>query len=152
MDYKFLVEEEILGKEMEIGMLGNHPAIISDPAEVIKDGSVYTYEGKYSTSRSMPARIKTPLSEEVRKAGRRAAETIYKAVGCPGMARIDFFLTPENQWVLNEVNPIPGLTPTSVYPKLWPAEGISLQTVVDRIIIAALYRKRYYDRCLKLKS
>lgn len=151
-DYKFLVEEEVIGREMEFGFLGNHEVVVTDPAEVIIQGEeLYTYEGKYGAN-SAPAAIKVPLSPEVLAAGRKAAERVYKALDCSGLARIDFFLKSDGTWVLNEVNPMPGCTPTSVYPKFWPAEGISLTTVVDRIVISGFHRKRYQERRLMPKE
>jgi D-alanine-D-alanine ligase len=89
------------------------------------------------------------MPSEVLLEGRKIAKTVYEAVGCTGFARMDFFLKPDNTWVLNEVNPIPGCTPTSVYPVIWKAEGVSMNEVVDRLIIAGLHRKRYIDRRLR---
>lgn len=141
IDYKFLAEAEIQGREMEIGILGNDDILVSDPAEVSKSEAIYTYEGKYGTSAN-PAIIKAPLPSAVREEGKKIAEVVYRAIGCTGFARIDFFLTPDDQWILNEVNPIPGCTPTSVYPKLMLEEGVSIAQLIDRLVIAALHRHR----------
>ncbi|MBS0615830.1 MAG: UDP-N-acetylmuramate--L-alanine ligase [Verrucomicrobia bacterium] len=141
IDYKFLAEAEVIGRELEIGLLGNDDLLVSDPAEVVKTEAIYTYEGKYGTSAS-PALVKVPLPPTVREEGKRIAEVIYRAIGCTGFARIDFFLTEDNRWILNEVNPIPGCTPTSVYPKILAGEGVPVSQLVDRLVIAALHRHR----------
>lgn len=148
IDYRFLVEEEVNGRELEFGFIGNYDAAVSDPAEVIRAGEIHTYENKYSSTGN-PSIPKAPMSPEVLENGRRIAKTVYEAVGCTGFARIDFFLKEDGTWILNEVNPIPGLTPTSVYPEIWMAEGVSLSQVVDRVIVAGLHRKRYLDRHLR---
>jgi UDP-N-acetylmuramate--alanine ligase len=148
LDYRFIVEEEIVGREMEFGFIGNFEASVSDPAEVIRADEIHTYENKYS-AKGMPSIPKVALPPEVIAQGREIAKTVYHAVGCTGFARIDFFLKPDNTWVLNEINPIPGCTPTSVYPLIWKAEGVPFTEVIDRIIIAGLHRQRYYDRRLR---
>jgi UDP-N-acetylmuramate--alanine ligase len=149
LDYKFIVEEQVIGRELEFGFIGNHNLIISDPAEVVvQKGEIYTFEGKYGVD-SAPALIKVPLPEKILQEGKKAAEVVYRALDCTGLARIDFFLKADGTWVLNEVNPMPGFTPTSVYPQFWPAEGIEREMLVDRLVIAGLNRKRYQDRRLK---
>jgi len=148
LDYRFLVEEEVVGRELEFGFLGNFKIDVSDPAEVVRSEEIHTYENKYSTA-GMPSIPKVSLPPEVLARGREIAKTVYQAVGCTGLARIDFFLKSDGTWVLNEVNPMPGFTPTSVYPAIWKAEGVPLREVVDRVIIAGLHRKRYQDRHLR---
>jgi UDP-N-acetylmuramate--alanine ligase len=148
LDYKFLAEEEVIGREIEFGLLGDTQVAVADPAEVMRGEEIYTYEGKYG-SNPTPTKFKTSLPPEISAAGKKAAETIYRACGCSGLARIDFFLKPSGSWVFNEINPMPGCTPTSAFPKIWAAEGIPFTHVIDRIVIAALHRKRYQDRCLR---
>ncbi len=149
IDYKFIAEAEVIGREMEIGLLGNDEIFVSDPAEVAKSEIIYTYEGKYGSSANS-AIVKVSLPAPVREEGKKAAEIVYRAVGCTGLARIDFFLTPDHRWILNEVNPIPGCTPTSVYPKLMVGEGITLPKLVDGLVIAALHRHRFEQRHLSV--
>jgi UDP-N-acetylmuramate--alanine ligase len=147
LDYRFLVEEQVVGRELEFGFIGNFTAAVSDPAEVIRD-EINTYENKYSKT-GKPSVPKVELPPKVLAEGREIAKKVYHAVGCTGLARIDFFLKDDGTWVLNEVNPMPGCTPTSVYPIIWKAEGVSMRQVVDRVIIAGLHRKRYIDRRLR---
>ncbi len=148
LDYRFLVEEEIQGREMEFGFIGNFDVAVSLPAEVTRAGELHTYENKYSASGN-PSIPNAPMPESVRQVGRNIARKVYDAAGCSGFARIDFFLKDDATWVLNEINPIPGITPTSVYPIIWKEENVPLSHVLDRIVIAGLHRKRYQDRHLR---
>jgi UDP-N-acetylmuramate--alanine ligase len=151
LDLKFIVEVEIMGREMEIGILGSDVPFVSDPAEVVCGEGIYTYEGKYGPNPT-PTRLKVALPDAVREAGKAAALAIYRACNCTGLSRIDFFLTPTGRWILNEVNPMPGCTPTSAYPKMMAAEGIALPDLVDRLVIEALSRRRIQDRHLRPPS
>jgi UDP-N-acetylmuramate--alanine ligase len=148
LDYGFLVEEEMKGREMEFGFIGDHIVDVSDAAEVIKSEDVHTYENKYLASGN-PSIPKIPLPSAVLQQGRQIAETVYRAVGCSGLARIDFFLDPDGTWILNEVNPMPGFTPMSVYPAIWKAEGLTITEVADRVIIASLHRYRRQQKHLR---
>ncbi len=151
LDYRFLVEEEVVGRELEFGFIGDDEVSVSDPAEVIRADEVHTYENKYALSGN-PSIPKTPLPPNILEQGRRMAETVYRAVGCSGLARIDFFLKPDGTWVLSEVNPMPGFTPMSVYPVIWKAEGIPTTLVIDRVVIASLHRHRFHQRHLRLPA
>lgn len=148
LDYRFLVEEEIIGRELEFGFIGNFDPALADPAEVTLSEEIHTYENKYS-AHGMPSIPKAPMPPEVLARGKEIAKTVYRAVGCMGLARLDFFLKADGTWVLNEVNPLPGCTPTSVYPVIWKSEGVPMHEVVDRVIVAGLHRKRYQDRHLR---
>ncbi|MGR3973376.1 MAG: UDP-N-acetylmuramate--L-alanine ligase [Candidatus Rhabdochlamydia sp.] len=148
LDYKFIVEEEVIGREIEFGLIGDEWIEVSHAAEVIRKEEVHSYENKYS-SQGNPAILKTQLPPLLAAEGKAAAKAVYKALGCSGLARIDFFLTPEGRWVFNEINPMPGLTPMSVYPAMWKAEGMTMATVLDRVIIASLHRDRRQKRHLR---
>lgn len=149
LDYKIIVEEEMKARELEFGFIGDHALLISHAAEVVRSDALHTYENKYALTgnASIP---KAPLPPGVLEEGRKIAETVYRATGCSALARIDFFLTPDNTWVLNEVNPMPGFTPMSVYPAIWKAEGYQMSDVHDLVIIASLHRYRSQQRHLKL--
>ena len=113
-----------------------------------RDQEIHTYENKYSAT-GKPSIPKAPMPPEVLARGKEIATKVYHAVGCMGLARIDFFLKDDGTWVLNEVNPMPGCTPTSVYPVIWKSENVLMNEVVDRLIIAGLHRQRYHDRHLR---
>jgi D-alanine-D-alanine ligase len=132
-----VVERLVAGMEVECSVLGNGDPQASTPGEIVIKGSDwYDYEAKYTDGGMelvVPAR--TPHLEEVR----RLAVEVFKIVGCAGMARVDFFVT-EDGVLVNELNTIPGFTPTSVYAKLWDASGISYPQLLDRLLALALER------------
>ena len=134
-DSKVLVEEAIRGREIEVAVLEERGEItVAHPAE-IDTGSAefYDYMTKYVTDASsfyLPARIPEEKQNEVR----RYAEAIFCALDCRGFARVDFFLTPEGEFVFNEINTLPGFTPISMYPKMMVNDGISYSELIDRLI------------------
>ena len=71
---------------------------------------------------------------------RELAARAFEAVGCEGLARVDFFLTPDGELVVNEINTMPGFTPTSMYPRMWAATGVDYPALVERLIQLALLR------------
>jgi UDP-N-acetylmuramate--alanine ligase len=142
LDYSFLVEEEILGREIEFGVLGNFEVVVSEPFETAKGFN--TYERKYS-GEGGELNFHPQLSAKERATGKLLAKTAYEAVNCKGLSRVDFFLKKDGTWLLNEINPMPGFTAMSHFPGMWQSLGFSFEEVVDRIIISALHRKRYYD-------
>jgi D-alanine-D-alanine ligase len=140
-DSKVLVEEMIAGREVECGVLGNADPLVSVAGEIVIANSSdwYDYAAKYDEGAMelrTPADLPQAVSDELREAARRA----FEVCECSGMARIDFFVTPELRVVLNEINTIPGFTETSVYAKLFEASGISYSELLDRLIELALER------------
>jgi D-alanine-D-alanine ligase len=140
-DSKVLVEEFIQGREVEIGVLGNTDPIVSVPGEILiaNDSEWYDYSAKYDEGAmqlAAPAHLDAGIAEEIGDIARRA----FEVCECAGMARIDFFVTPENLVVLNEINAIPGFTATSVYAKLFEASGIGYSELLDRLVTLALER------------
>ncbi len=140
IDEKFLVEELIEGKEVQFGCLGDTD-YQTVSLEIVRYERVHTYAEKYG-SQATPSILQPELPLAQQQEGRMWAEKLYKICGCSGSARIDFFLQENGEWVLNEINPIPGCTPTSPYPKLWPFIGYSNFYMFDRWVISALYRYR----------
>ena len=138
-DDKVLIEEAILGVEVEVAVLEEKGRYtVAHPAE-IDSGSAefYDYETKYVSDASsfyLPARLSAEKQDEVRG----YAQAIFKALDCRGYARVDFFYTPEGEFVFNEINTLPGFTPISMYPKMMINEGISYGELLDRLIKAAL--------------
>jgi D-alanine-D-alanine ligase len=97
----------------------------------------YDFEAKYldqSTDMVIPAPIPEPAAREVR----RLAAAAFDAVGCEGLARVDFFFTPDGQVIVNEINTMPGVTPGSGFPLMWEATGLPLPQLVDRILQTAI--------------
>jgi len=137
-DHAILVEQAIDGRELECAVLGNDEPDASIVGEVVPAHEFYDYEAKYLVEGSklvIPAQIPDEISEQIR----RYAVQAFKAIGCAGMARVDFFLQGSSI-LLNEINTIPGFTPISMYPKLWEASGIPYAKLIDRLIELALER------------
>ncbi|WP_131740008.1 D-alanine--D-alanine ligase family protein [Actinomadura roseirufa] len=143
-DPKVIVEAGIEGREIECGVLqglDDGPPEASLPAEVLMAGDhdFYDFETKYldgSTSMAIPPDLPPAAIEEVR----RVAVQAFEALDCEGLARVDFFLTPDGDWILNEINTMPGFTPTSAFPQMWAATGLDYAALVDRLIQTALRR------------
>lgn len=139
-DKKVVLEEFIDGYEVECAVLGNSEPVAGEVGQIIAAAEFYDYDAKYNNPQSelyIPAQIPVEKREEVKA----QAIQSYKALGCEGMARVDFFVTKEESRVLlNEVNTIPGQTEISMYPKLFEAVGVSYKELIDRLISLALQR------------
>ena len=137
-DDKVLVEEFIRGREVEVAVMGNDSPVASVCGEIDSGAEFYDYDAKYITDTSVayiPARIPEDVAETVRD----TAVKIYKAIGCQGLSRVDFFVTwQENKVVFNEINTLPGFTSISMYPKLFGASGIPYSQLIDQLIALAL--------------
>ncbi|MEO3800981.1 D-alanine--D-alanine ligase family protein [Nonomuraea sp. B1E8] len=143
-DPKVLIEAAIAGREIECAVLespGDEPAAASIPGEVRVEGGqeFFDFEAKYypdQMSLTVPADIPAETAEELRAMAVRA----FEALDCEGLARADFFYTPEGGLVFNEINTMPGFTSLSVAPQLWAASGLPYPALVDRLIQLALAR------------
>ena len=138
-DKKAVLEEFIEGFEVECAVLGNNEPIAGEVGQIIAAAEFYDFDAKYNNPQSetvIPARIDESKREEVKAQALKA----YKALGCEGMSRCDFFVTNDGRVLLNEINTIPGQTAISMYPKLMEAVGISYQSLIDRLIDLALER------------
>ncbi|MCW2925075.1 MAG: D-alanine--D-alanine ligase, partial [Thermoleophilia bacterium] len=142
-DSKVLVESAVEGVEVEVGVLGNEDPIVSVPGEVViaDDADFYDFETKYVEGR-MELRVPARISDEAVAEVQRVALEVFAAVDCSGLARVDCFVTPEGRVVVNELNTMPGCTPTSAYSKLFAASGHTFTEVVDRLIALAIDRHR----------
>ena len=139
-DEKVLVEEAVVGREIECGILvqgGEVKSSVVGEIRVLGGREFYDYEAKYldnATQYLVPAPIDETASEMIREQAIRA----FKALGCEGFARVDFFLKESGEVVINEINTLPGFTPKSVFPMLWKASGKSYEEVVSLLIEEAL--------------
>jgi D-alanine-D-alanine ligase len=144
-DPKVLVEASVAGREIECGVLAGldgGPAEASLPAEVrvVSGHEFYDFEAKYldeATEFDVPARLPAGLTAEVQGLAVRA----FEGLGCEGLARVDFFLTPADELVVNEINTMPGFTPASMFPRMWAASGLDYGALVDRLVQTALARR-----------
>ncbi|MEE4311874.1 MAG: D-alanine--D-alanine ligase [candidate division KSB1 bacterium] len=139
-DTKILIEESIAGREIECSVLGNQNPIASVPGEVMPQHEFYSYEAKYIDEKGATLQIPAKLSDELVVLIQNLALRAFTVLCCEGMARVDFFLTEENNVIVNEINTIPGFTKISMYPKLWDASGISYTELIDRLIQLAIER------------
>ncbi|MEV7179521.1 D-alanine--D-alanine ligase family protein [Kitasatospora sp. NPDC093679] len=140
-DPKIIVERGVEGREIECAVLEFEDGPrASLPAEVLVGGDFefYDFEAKYidSSEVEIPAKLTAEETAEIR----RQAVAAFEALGCEGLARVDFFLLDDGRWMVNEINTMPGFTPISAYPKMWEATGMPYPELIDRLLQAALRR------------
>lgn len=145
-DTKVLIEEFIQGREIECAVLGNEDPIASVPGEIIPLHEWYSYEAKYLDAEGARLMIPAELDEATSVHIGSLAVECFKVLCCEGMARVDFFLRPNGEALLNEINTIPGFTKISMYPKLWEASGIPYGELVERLIDLAIERHERESR------
>lgn len=133
-DQKIIVEEGIIGQEIECSVLGNEHPRASLPGEIIPYREFYDYKDKYvegKTTFVIPAELSSALVQKIQETAVQA----FLAIECSGMARVDFFIQEKTQKVyLNEINTIPGFTQISMYPKLWEVSGIPFASLLEELI------------------
>jgi D-alanine-D-alanine ligase len=143
-DPRAMVEVAIKGREIECAVLeinGKAHASVLGEIRVHEPHEFYDFEAKYldgSTTFDVPANV-TP---EIARAISDAAVTAFEALGCEGLARVDFFLNEENQVIINELNTMPGFTSMSVFPMLWKATGKSYSEIITQLCESALARPK----------
>ena len=139
-DSKILVEETIVGREIECGVLGMNEPKASGVGEVLSAEEFYSYDAKYNNEESRTV-VDPELPEGKAEEIRKDAVAIFRALDCSGLSRVDFFLTKDtNEVVFNEINTLPGFTAISMYPMLWEARGLSKKALVQKLIDLAMNR------------
>ncbi|MDJ0498913.1 MAG: D-alanine--D-alanine ligase family protein [Acidimicrobiia bacterium] len=133
---KVVVEEFVNGREIEVAVLGGPRSSVA--GEIVIEGDWYDYDSKYNDATSQfvaPARLTPPQSRVVRD----LAEDAFVALGCKGLARVDFFFEEKGRgFVINEVNTMPGFTPISGFPTMWQASGLTYGELCDELVQLAL--------------
>lgn len=133
-DNKILIEEGIVGKEVECAVLGNEDVISSCVGEIKAADEFYSYDAKYNNEDSktlIPAEISEKKSKEIQKLAIKA----FKAISGKGLSRVDFFIEDKTEKIyINEINTLPGFTSISMYPKLFEAVGIPYEKLLDNLI------------------
>lgn len=147
-DHKVVIEQGITGREIECAVLGNDYPQASTCGEIVVNSDFYSYDTKYINEESARVVVPAPLSPEINDKIRAIAIQAYQALDCSGMARVDVFLTKDNDVIINEINTLPGFTNISMYPKLWQASGIGYSELITRLITLALERHQQ-DNALK---
>jgi len=137
-DTRVLIEEEIVGREIECSVLGNDDPQASTAGEIETSDGFYSYEKKYIDATAAVLKIPAELDQATLQRVQAVSVTAFKVLECRGMARVDMFLTADGKIFVNEINTIPGFTAISMYPKLWQASGISYTELIDRLIQLAL--------------
>ncbi|MFC7308820.1 D-alanine--D-alanine ligase family protein [Streptomyces monticola] len=140
-DPKVIVEALLRGREIECGVLEFEDGPrASVPAEIppVSDHAFYDFEAKYIDSAS--GIVPAPLTDEQTAEVQRLAVEAFEAAACEGLVRADFFLTEDGEFVINEINTMPGFTPISMYPRMWQESGVDYAELVDRLVQAALRR------------
>jgi D-alanine---(R)-lactate ligase len=143
-DSKVLIEEAVRGGEVGCAILGKDELVVGEPDRVsLSHGFFRIHQESQPERGSENATFIVPadISTEERELVRETAKTLYRALGCTGLARVDLFLKEDGTVVLNEVNTLPGLTSYSRYPRMMAAAGLSFGEVVDRIVSLALAQK-----------
>ncbi|MFG1954599.1 D-alanine--D-alanine ligase family protein [Micromonospora sp. NPDC048830] len=143
IDPKVLVEAAIVGREIECGVLeseavGGAEASLLAEVRVGGDHGWYNFEAKYLSEPDYD--IPAALPEHVARQIQEYAVRAFAALDCAGLARVDFFVTPELDVYLNEINTMPGFTPTSMFPMMWAASGLEYPKLVTRLIRTAQRR------------
>ena len=148
-DEKVLVEEFVDGIEVECGVLGNDEPLASLPGEIVSHGfdgaDWYDYSAKYDEG-GMDLIVPPHLDQKTIERVQELAVRAFVGGECEGMARVDFFVRPDGEVVLNELNTIPGFTATSVYAKLFEASGLPYPELVDRLVQLAVERHERRSR------
>ena len=133
-DSKVLVEEEIVGREVECAIIGNSELLVSTVGEVLSAEEFYTFDSKYKNKKSktiIPANIDEKLIKKIQKLAKRA----FIACDCSGLSRVDFFIEKNtDRIILNEINTMPGFTEISMYPKLIENLGFTYSEILDKLI------------------
>ena len=130
-DSRILIEQGVVAREIEVGILGNTTVKTTDPGEVVKDVAFYDYQAKYIDNK-ITMDIPTHVPAEVMTQMRAYAAKAFRALGGCGLARCDFFLTEDGAIYLNELNTMPGFTQWSMYPLLWEKYGTFFTQTLSR--------------------
>ncbi len=147
-DTKVLIEEAVVGREIECGVLESAGKAKASPIGEIKilgKHEFYDFEAKYldgATTVAFPDDLPAGVEESIQ----RAAVTAFNSLGCEGLARVDFFYSNQGEIIINELNTMPGFTATSMFPKLWNRAGVSYSQIITQLIEAALTRSAHVTR------
>ncbi|WP_153126757.1 D-alanine--D-alanine ligase [Peribacillus tepidiphilus] len=142
-DRKIIIEEGVIAREIEIGVLGNDHPECSVAGEIVPKKDFYDYKAKYEdgdTGLIIPAELPDGVYEELKALAIRA----FKALDCSGLVRADFFLTKEGKLFINEVNTMPGFTPFSMFPLLWKHSGVDYPQLIEKLV--ELAKERYEEK------
>lgn len=147
-DPKIVIEQGIIGREIECGVLegrGHFAPRASLPGEIVVEdtgNTFYDFDAKYVDGAAAQLSCPASLSEEATAEIRELAAKAFDAVNAEGLSRVDFFYTEDGKWIINEINTMPGFTPSSMYPHMWAQTGIEYASLIDELIYLGLNRKK----------
>jgi D-alanine-D-alanine ligase len=143
-DPKLVIEAMIEGREIECAVLespeGDPVTSLPGEVELLSGHDFYDFEAKYLDQDAVRLTCPADLPQEVTQRVRDLSVRTFEAMGCEGLARVDFFVRPDGSVLVNEINTMPGFTPFSMYPRMWAATGLSYPELVDRLLKLALAR------------
>lgn len=148
-DHRILVESGIAGSEVEVAVLQSKQVDMlpraASPGRLAFEADLefYDFDTKYLAQVPMHLEIPAALEQAVLTQLQQQAVQIFSALGCEGLARVDFFVTDDNQIIFNEINTMPGFTPYSMYPKAWEQAGIKYSDLLDEIIMLAINKPKH---------
>jgi D-alanine-D-alanine ligase len=143
-DSKVLGEAGVIGREIELAVLGGHPPTVSGAGEIVvehRDG-FYSYDAKYLDEKGVHFDLPAHLSAAQLSDAQAMALKTFEVLECDGLARVDLFLTAAGRFLVNEINTLPGFTAISMYPKLWALSGMPQKELVSRLLDLALDRAK----------
>ena len=142
-DEWIIIEEAITGREIEVAILEDGEPKASVPGEITPGADFYDYEDKYEDGATL--QIPAPLTDDEILKVQDLARKVFKLLNCRDLARVDFFYEKsENEWLVNEINTMPGFTPISMYPKLWSATGVPYDELVN-YLLSNSHQKRFKE-------
>lgn len=150
-DCKIVIEKELVAREMQISVVGNNNPKASVPGEFIMERPFFDYNAKYIDGKLIPV-VPARLEPEVTKKVRETAEDAFRVLNCHGLARVDIFVTDDNEIFVNEVNTMPGFTSVSMTPVLWGAtDGTTYEELIEILIQLALERYEEKKQILRTR-
>ena len=145
-DAKVLIEQAVVGSEVGCAVLGERFGLVTGEVDrvALSHGFLQIHQEETPERGSDNATFVVPadISDDARRRVQETAKTVYRALGCRGLARVDLFLTDDGELVLNEVNTLPGLTSYSRYPRMMAAAGLPMSEVIDRLVSLTLFGKK----------
>ena len=150
-DSKVIIEEEIIGREMQIAVVGNDYPSASVVGEYIQERQFMDYAAKYIDGKLIPV-IPARITEEMSKAMRETAIQAFKLLNCCGLVRVDYFVTEENKFYVNEVNTMPGFTAYSMFPALWEkTDGTTYSELIEKLIKLGFCKHKQKNSILTMR-
>ena len=134
-----LIEQAVVGRELEVAVLGTPPNHkVSGVGEIIPGEEFYSYDDKYAEDSQARVVLEAAMSESLTLQLQEIASQAFAALGCTGLARVDFLVSKAGDIYVNEINTLPGFTNISMYPKLWQRSGIGYEELIDTLLSDAM--------------